>query len=384
MRRRLVVSVALAAGFLTGCAGTALASGGTPVCIPAKEGKAIVTPIKGVCKPGYTLQELDAEGKAGPEGKQGPAGPEGKDTFTEEQLALLKSILPYVRYVAVGIGGKPTIQFSGANIQVLNGTNSTENPNGAGNIVIGYDEFGGSYRQTGSHNIILGSRETYTATGGIVGGYANTDEGTNDFVFGNNDKAAEETGGVALLSGQGNEIKPGTAQGTAESAIVGGKSNNVSADESVVAGGVNNTIEGREGIQSVIVGGERNRSHASLSAILGGAANQTNGEAYAADNTITGGAGNNIENAGPKLESTVFGFISGGENNFVKGNGNSVIGGYEDQSTGGFAVLFGGFQGHSASAFAALVGGYRDAVTANYASVIGGKEETASEEYGVK
>jgi hypothetical protein len=416
MRQRLVVGITLTTGLLVACAGTALASGGTPICIPTKEGKAIVTPIKGVCKTGYTLRELGAEGKegaagkTGPEGNQGPAGPEGKvgpeggagpegktgpegkqgsvgpegtDTFTEEQLALLKSILPYVRYVAAGVGDKPTIQFSGANIEIVNGTN-TENPNGTGNLVIGYDEHGNEYQQTGSHNIILGSRETYTRTGSIVAGYANTNEGANNFIFGSSDKIGEESEGDVLLGGDGNQIKEDTAEGTAFSVIVGGQANSVSNDDSLVAGGINNTIEGREAPQSVILGGERNRSHALQSAILGGAANETKGESYAAANTITGGAGNHIENAGARLESTVFSVVSGGENNFVKGSENSVIGGLEDQSTGNVTALLGGLQNHSGSAFAALVGGDKDAVTANYGSTFGGKEETATEEYGVK
>jgi hypothetical protein len=425
MRQRVILGIALTTGFLMACTGMALASEGTPVCIPTKEGKAIVTPIKGVCKTGYTLRELGAEGKegpagktgaegkpgpagiegkvgpeggagpegkvgpvgpegkTGPEGKSGPAGPEGTDTFTEEQLALLKSILPYVRYVAAGVGDKPTIQFSGANIQIVNGTNK-ENPNGTGNLVIGYDEHGNEYQQTGSHNIILGSRETYTRTGSIIGGYANTNEGTNNFIFGFGDKVGEESEGDALLGGDGNQIKEDTAQGTAFSVIVGGQANSVSNDASLVAGGIENTIEGREAFQSVILGGERNRSHAFHSSIVGGAANETKGEAYAADNTITGGAGNHIENASARLESTVFSMISGGENNFIKGSESSVVGGLEDQATGGSVALFGGYKDHSASAFAALVGGYNDAVTANYGSAFGGKEETASEEYGVK
>jgi hypothetical protein len=389
MRQRLVVGIALTTGLLMVFTGTALASGGTPVCIPTKEGKAIVTPIKGVCKTGYTLRELGAEGKEGPagetgaEGKQGPAGPEGADTFTEEQLALLKSVLPYVKYVAAGVGGKPTIQFSGANVEIVNGTNS-EDPNGTGNLVIGYDEHGGEYQQTGSHNIILGSRQTYTRNGSIVGGYANIDEGTDNFIFGYGDKAREESTGDALLGGDGNEIKEDTAQGTAFSVIVGGQANTVSNDASLVAGGTDNTIEGREAFQSVILGGERNRSHAYHSSIVGGAANETKGEGYTEDNTIAGGAGNHIENAGARPESTIFSVIAGGENNFVKGSESSVIGGYEDQATSGSVALLGGYKDHSASSFAALVGGYNDAVTANYGSVFGGKEETATEEYGVK
>ena len=47
-------------------------------------------------------------------------------------------------------GGKPTIQISGANLQLVNGSGSTETLNGAGNLVIGYDEMPGT--QTGSHN----------------------------------------------------------------------------------------------------------------------------------------------------------------------------------------------------------------------------------------
>jgi hypothetical protein len=35
-----------------------------------------------------------------------------------EQQKLL-SILPYVKYVASGVGGKPTVQVSGANLQIL-------------------------------------------------------------------------------------------------------------------------------------------------------------------------------------------------------------------------------------------------------------------------
>jgi hypothetical protein len=38
------------------------------VCVPAKEGKPIVTPKAGVCKTGYTLSEVNKEGSEGPAG----------------------------------------------------------------------------------------------------------------------------------------------------------------------------------------------------------------------------------------------------------------------------------------------------------------------------
>lgn len=60
-------------------------------------------------------------------------GTEGKcplptKTVTYDKVALpseeaeqqkLLSILPYVKYVASGVGGKPTVQVSGANLQIL-------------------------------------------------------------------------------------------------------------------------------------------------------------------------------------------------------------------------------------------------------------------------
>ncbi|HEV2981872.1 MAG TPA: hypothetical protein VGX51_10610, partial [Solirubrobacteraceae bacterium] len=76
--KRIVLAVAVLA-VLALTVGTVFAAGGTKVCLPGKEGKPIVTPKSGVCKPGYTLTELGAEGKEGAQGKEGPAGKEGKE-----------------------------------------------------------------------------------------------------------------------------------------------------------------------------------------------------------------------------------------------------------------------------------------------------------------
>jgi hypothetical protein len=52
-------------------AASASATGGVSLCIPETEGGTVVTAIKGVCKSGYKLQELGAEGKEGKAGKEG-------------------------------------------------------------------------------------------------------------------------------------------------------------------------------------------------------------------------------------------------------------------------------------------------------------------------
>jgi hypothetical protein len=59
-------------------AGAVIASGGTTplsVCVATKEGKPITTLKAGVCKAGYTLHEIGAEGA---QGEPGPSGPQGE------------------------------------------------------------------------------------------------------------------------------------------------------------------------------------------------------------------------------------------------------------------------------------------------------------------
>ena len=59
------LAAAVAVGLLLVMAGSAIAAGGTKMCIPTAENTAIVTPTAGACKTGFTLTELGAEGKEG-------------------------------------------------------------------------------------------------------------------------------------------------------------------------------------------------------------------------------------------------------------------------------------------------------------------------------
>ncbi len=89
MKRIAILGIALVALFLT--VNNVFASGGTKVCVPAKEGKPIVTPKSGTCKTGYMLTELGAEGKEGPAGKEGPPGAEGKEGRKEAKRRVRKA-----------------------------------------------------------------------------------------------------------------------------------------------------------------------------------------------------------------------------------------------------------------------------------------------------
>jgi hypothetical protein len=123
---------------------SATAFGGTEVCFQNKEGGSIKQTKGGTCAKNFTLREI------------------GGSSFTAEEEATLKSVLPHIKYVASGVDGKPTVQFSGVNVQIVNGEGKTASVNGEGNLVIGYDEnTENKHAQTGSHDLILGEQQTF-------------------------------------------------------------------------------------------------------------------------------------------------------------------------------------------------------------------------------
>jgi len=101
--------------------GTGIASASVKLCVPKREGAAVLTPKHGKCKRGFRLAGLGAEGKEGKEGRSGPEGKAGTAGFSGSELETLKSLLPHLKFIDAGVGGKPTVQFSGLNVQVVNG-----------------------------------------------------------------------------------------------------------------------------------------------------------------------------------------------------------------------------------------------------------------------
>jgi hypothetical protein len=143
----------------------------------------------------------------------------------------------------------PLIIFTGANLQIVNGQDQggTESINGLGNLIIGYDEENlvnntnfqhcsdgqfntqeicesngatwSNSHKSGSHNIVLGSENSYSSFGGLVAGKRNFI--TNEY--------------ASVLSGFGN------AASGEESGVLGGALNEAHGQESTVAGGMENT-----------------------------------------------------------------------------------------------------------------------------------------------
>ena len=182
-------------------------------------------------------------------------------------------------YVSSGVGGKPTVEFAQINVQILNSTESitdggsTASTNGEGNLVIGYDENSGT--QTGSHNLILGTGQSSTSYGAIVGGSDNTANAPYNTVFGQHNTV--QNSGASVLGGRW-----GSAWGT-DSSVTGGYLNTANNSFASVTGGCSNragsgtntvnsncTAAANAGDWPSVSGGIGNQANAQGASIAGG------------------------------------------------------------------------------------------------------------------
>jgi hypothetical protein len=171
-----------------------------------------------------------------------------------------------------------------ANLNIRNGSGSTsgdtENPyanepNGLGNLIIGYNENGLSScagclphpkkDRYGSHNLVLGVDNGYTSIGGIVVGFSNMISGPYSTITG---------GSFNISSGR-------------HTSVTGGEINTANYDGATVCGGLQGVASGRWG---TISGGQANTADGEAASVSGGGANTASG----LQSSISGGAGNKI------------------------------------------------------------------------------------------
>jgi hypothetical protein len=271
--------------------GSASAAATTALCVPTTENSAVKTPLNnGTCvntkNEKFHLTEL-----------------QNKLPLSEDEVKTLQGILPCIKSVKEGIDKKPTVQFSGCNVQVVNGMGETKSTNGAGNLVIGYDENREDKRQqTGSHNLILGEEQTFTSYGGMVAGLENTISGPL----------------ASVLSGVGS-----TASGERAS-VTGGYTNDASGDEASIAGGYGN------------------RASIAFASVGGGEHNEASG--FGA--SVSGGVSNTASNFGSS--------VGGGRENNVTGEEAWIGGGDENTASAIFASIFGSKELEATQEFEAI------------------------------
>jgi len=151
--------------------------------------------------------------------------------------------------------GQDTLRFQGMNVQIVNGSGSTTNNDGTGNLIIGYNEPRASdsgcpdgfdcNRRGGSHNLLIGDSNNYTSYGGMVVGEEN-----------------ESSGPFASVSGGSQNKASGWW-----SSVTGGFRNTASGPVSSVTGGGTNTADG---LVSSVSGGDQNIASGTWSSVSGG------------------------------------------------------------------------------------------------------------------
>jgi hypothetical protein len=153
------------------------------------------------------------------------------------------------------------LRIDGMNLHLRNGSGTTDGaPNGLGNLIIGYNESTPDNLRSGSHNLILGLRNSYTSIAGIVGGYDNLIASPYAAVItGDNNQATGEQS--VIISGTGGLADDTTA------VVVGGFQNRATGFRSVTISGWQNDARGS---YSAILGGDTNVATATESSIGGG------------------------------------------------------------------------------------------------------------------
>ena len=167
---------------------------------------------------------------------------EGADAAFRSRVTVLET---KTRYQLV-LGGN-TI-FRGTNVLVQSGLGRTDEVNGLGNLIVGYNENIRDYDRTGSHNLVVGDEHGYSSYGGAVFGSYNRIEGPYASVL-----VGEEN----VASGQ-------------FSAVSGGKDNTASGYGCVVSGGTENTASG---YNNVVTGGYANTADGDYNVVSGGVRN---------------------------------------------------------------------------------------------------------------
>ncbi len=174
--------------------------------------------------------------------------------LTPEQREILSHMS--IVYLDDGLGGTcKTIRITGVNVQIVNGLGATETTNCVGNLIVGYNETGNPNGddRTGSHNLVAGSKNSYSSYGGLVVASENT-----------------ISAGYATVSAGQNHVASGLA-----SSVSGGHFNTASGFFSSVTGGENNTASVAH---SSVTGGESNVANGAQSSVTGGKSNTASSE----------------------------------------------------------------------------------------------------------
>ena len=283
------------------------------------------------------------------------------------QMATLQSLIngvaadiPDCMTTALGAGAVDDVIFKGCNVHVQNGHGGTDSSNGVGNLIIGYNEIGGSGSpaRSGSHNVVIGPGHSYSSYGGLVTGWGNTVSGEYSSVSGGQFNKA--SGWTASVSGGSYNVASGYA-----ASVSGGQDNTASGDFAILPAVPDcmTTAPGAGAVDDVIFTG--------------------------CDVHVQNGHGSTDSNNG--LGNLIIGYnehvgslIRNGSHNVVIGSDHSyssyggLVAGYSNTVSEAFASVSGGKNNTASGVAASVSGGYMNEASGDRASVSGGSDRTAS------
>lgn len=273
----------------------------------------------------------------------------------EANIAALKTKTQDMSRLTDPNTGKPTVRFSAVNVQIVNGAGemsagytAAPNPfiNGVGNLIIGYNKkrANNTYDRNGSHMLIVGDFQNYTATAAanIVSGYGNNVSGlySNATGYGN-----AVNGTFCNIGGAGNAVN-----GIACS-VSGGGGNTASGFATSISGG---QFQGTSGNFSSVSGGFRNSATNDYSSVSGGSRNTASG-LYS---SVSGGGSPSFDTRDGNTASGILSSVSAGYANNAVGGYSSVSGGWYNYAQGGASSISGGNNKTQTSAYGWTGGGY--------------------------
>jgi hypothetical protein len=153
------------------------------------------------------------------------------------------------------------LTISGANVEIIDGTGSTNSASNFGNLIIGYNGLraNGNVR-SGSHNLIMGDANNFSGSAHLVSGFGNEASDDYSVVIGGRGNIASGTGSVSL-GGESNIVSGQNAT------ISGGAFNISSALVSSVSGGIENQATN---VAASVSGGTSNTASGVYSSVSGG------------------------------------------------------------------------------------------------------------------
>jgi hypothetical protein len=154
------------------------------------------------------------------------------------------------------ITGVDTLTFTNMNIQLVSGSGDTDGwVNGAGNLIIGYNETGNFFGddKSGSHMLVIGKANNYSSYGGMVLGLGNETSGAYSSVSGGQRNIASgfassvSSGAVNVASASYSSVSGGMENLASEfaSSVSGGILNAAIDDYSSVSGGLDGIASGK-------------------------------------------------------------------------------------------------------------------------------------------